>query len=157
MIPGQTFPCPVPLDTIQGSGFNTVAVPGELGAQYKSVTEQLLYEIWSTNLLILAANPPAMSKVLSFVAGDGQAGSPAVGAAFLETPALQGETIFNKQLLVVREGIPLLWNQPTGVLGQIRRYNHAGNGGWVFEGGLVFNAAERYDVYIVSINTTDNV
>lgn len=147
--------CRVPLTVEPGTGFNNVAVPASQGAEYTAITNQILYEIWQTNLLILAATPPAMATVMSFVAGDGQAGSPAIGTNTLQVPALQGQSIINKQLLVIREGIALMWDQPDGTLGQIRRYNTGGNAGWTFEGALVFNAGERYDVYITSINSTD--
>jgi len=158
------LPCSTALQLIQGTNFNTVEVPGGPGSYYKDNTDKLLYEIWQTLLLIQAANPPTVTKVISFTIGDGQAGTPINGTNSLEVPALQGQSLVNVNLLVVREGVPLRYTNANGVLTyDIRRYNHAGNGGFVFEpasaqgGGLQFVTGEHYDLYVVGANTADQI
>lgn len=146
-----------PLITIPGTGYNIVQVP-QANSAYKSIAEELLYEIWQTLLLIAAANPPAMTKIISFDIGDGQAGTPVAGTTSLEVPALQGQSLVDVNLLVIREGIELRYSSAVQTK-DIRRYNHGGNGGFVFEpaGGLSFQAGEHYDIYIVGSNSTDQV
>lgn len=151
--------CPTPLQRISGTNFNVVSVPAGpepnyLG--YTNYTDQLLYEIWQTLLILAAAaNPPAMTKIISFEIGDGQAGTPANGDTSLEAAAIQGQSLVNVNLLVIREGIELVYSSAVTV-NQIRRYNHGGQGGFVFEaGGLSFQTGERYDIYVVGSNTTD--
>lgn len=147
--------CVPPLGTIQGTGFNKVQVPDAPNSAYKSIAEELLYEIWQTNLLILAANPPAMSQVISFRVGDGLAGSPVDGDTELHLAAIQGQTIFNRQLLVVREGQGLEWSSSIEAF-DIARFNTGGVGGFTFEGANIFEDGQRFNIYVIGINTTDN-
>jgi hypothetical protein len=152
----QAGPCNVPLDTIIGTGFNTVAVPDEPGAQYKSVTEQLLYEIWQGILLLLAAtNPPGMVVPITFTIGDGQAGTPANGTTALSAPAIQGQSIVNKTLLVVREGIVLMYSDATTARQIIRINTVGGDGGFSFDpaSGLTFQTGESYEILTIGTNT----
>jgi hypothetical protein len=148
--------CVTPLVSIPGSNFNTVDVPASTNGGYKSYAEKLLYEIWQTLLLIQAANPPTVTKIISFDVGDGQANTPANGTNSIELPAINGQSIVNSNLLVIREGIGLKYSSAVTVK-DIRRYNHGGNGGFVFEGGLTFQNGEHYDIFIVGYNTTDQV
>lgn len=148
--------CVPPLGSIPGTGFNTVVVPDAFNSAYKSINEKLLYEIWQTLLLILAANPPAVTQVISFAVGDGQAGSPVDGDTFIQQPALQGIPIFNKQLLVVRNLGVLDYNSPVAIF-DIRRYNSGGLGGFTFEGGQIFSDGDQYNIYIIGINNTVEV
>lgn len=156
--------CISPLLTIPGTGFNIVQVPGPgaggsvTNSAYKSIAEELLYEIWQTLLLILAANAPAMTKIISFTIGDGQADTPLAGTSSIQLPALQGQSIVNVNLLVIRNGIELVYSSAVAVK-IIRRYNHGGNGGFVFEpaSGITFQNGEDYNIFIVGQNTTDQV
>lgn len=148
MSTGQSGPCNVPLTQLDGSGFNTYAAPTQQGAQYKAITEQLLYEILQA---IKAALPPpaGMAKVISFKIGDGNPGTPVAGTTSLHAAALQGQTIVNMQLLVIRNGIALMWGQ------QINRFNDGTDGGFDFtvSSGLFFDTGDTYDIYAVSQNT----
>lgn len=100
--------------------------------------------------------PGVTVPLVAFTVGDAQAGTPVNGQTSLKVASLQGQSLFNKQLQVVREGIDLNWNTP-GVVNDIRRYNSGGLGGWTFEGGLFFATGERYQIYIVGINNTIQV
>jgi hypothetical protein len=102
--------------------------------------------------------PTGINKVITFAVGDGQAGSPVDGDTTLHLATLQGQSIYNVQLLVIREGIALNWNSAVQI-NDIRRYNSGGLGGFTFttEGGLAFYDGERYMIFIMSINTTTEV
>jgi hypothetical protein len=106
----------------------------------------------ATNIL-----PGVTAQLCSFAVGDGQDGVPAGGTS-LQVVTLCGQNIVNKQLLVLREGIELIWDSAVQV-NMIRRYNHAGFGGWNFEAvsGLSFQTGERYDVYIIGNNFNDEI
>lgn len=143
--------CNVPLTQIAGTGFNTVAVPATQGAEYKSITQQLLYEILQgINLLVAAAIPPGMVTPVFFTIGDGQAGTPAAGTSTLHIPALA-----DKEVLVLRNGIQLQYSDGITVL-QIKRFNDHTNGGFTFEAasGLTFQAGENYQLFPIGLNTT---
>lgn len=100
------------------------------------------------------SNPPGVTvPFIGFAVDDGQAGSPTNGQTFLRLASLQGQSLVDVQLLVIREGIQLLWDTPVAV-NDIRRYNSGGLGGWTFEGGLTFNTGERYQIFIIGTNTT---
>lgn len=152
----QQGPCYVPLTQIDGTGLNSVAVPGTPGAEYKSITQQLLYEIWQALLLLIAANPPAMTSVISFSVGDGQAGSPADGDTTLHLAAIQGVPIFNKQLLVVKNLATLDYDSPVATF-DIRRYNSGGLGGFTFNAPQKFSFGDQYNIYIIGLNNTVQV
>jgi hypothetical protein len=153
-------PCNVPLSIVNGTGENTVAVPGDPGSQYKSITEQLLYEIWQTLLLILAGSGGLpVTKIVSFTIGDGQAGTPANGTTSLVVAGLiQGQSLTDKNLLVIRNGIELKYS--TGVShNDIIRLNTTGvSGGFEFDAAgsaLDFENGDVYDIYVVGINTSN--
>ncbi len=120
---------------------------------------------------ISATNPPAAAGsipyfatgIISFLVGDGQLNVPVGGETSLHVatlPDLNGnpQSIVNANLLVIREGIQLPYSS-VGNAGVIKRYNHAGNGGWTFEpaSGQSFVVGERYNVFIVGTNFTDQV
>lgn len=149
-------PCKPTLVMIDGTGFNRVAVPGQEGAEYTAITNQLLYEIWQSNLLILAAlNPPGMVTPIIFTIGDGQAGTPLNGTTSLHESIIQGQSIVNKTLLVLREGIQLQYSSTTTPL-QIIRFNDGVDGGFDFDpaSGLTFVTGESYNIFVIGINTT---
>jgi hypothetical protein len=99
-------------------------------------------------------NPPGVTNpFMGFAVGDGQDGSPSDGQTTLQVATLVGQPIADTELLVIREGIQLLWNTAVAV-NNIRRFNSGGLAGWTFEGGLSFQAGERYQVFIIGINTT---
>lgn len=151
-----TGPCKPTLEMIDGTGFNRVAVPGQEGAEYTAITNQLLYEIWQTNLQILAAtNPPGMVTPIAFTIGDGQAGTPANLSTTLHTPILQGQSIVNKTLLVLRNGIQLQYSNGVTAL-QIIRFNDGTDGGFDFDpaSGLFFSTGESYQIFVIGTNTT---
>jgi len=102
--------------------------------------------------------PAGVNTVITFAVGDGQVGTPVDGQTSLTLASMQGQSLVNVQLLVIREGIALNWNSAVQT-NDIRRYNHAGLGGFSFEAatGLKFFNGERYMIYILSINTTDQV
>lgn len=100
--------------------------------------------------------PTGINSVITFAVGDGQAGSPADGDASLIAAMLQGQSLVNVQLLVIREGIGVNWNSAVQV-NDIRRYNHLGQGGFTWENGVTFQAGERFMIYILSLNFTDEV
>lgn len=105
-----------------------------------------------------STGPAGVNTVITFAVDDGQAGSPVNNQTTLIAAALQGQSLVNVQMLVVREGIGLNWNSIVQV-NDIRRYNHAGQGGFSFEAtsGIKFFTGERYMLFIISINTTDQV
>lgn len=151
-----TGPCKPTLEMIDGTGFNRVAVPGQEGAEYTAITNQLLYEIWQSNLLILAAlNPPGMTTPIAFTIGDGLAGTPLDGTTSLHSPIIQGQSIVNKTLLVLRNGIQLQYSNGTTPL-QIIRFNDGTDGGFDFDpaSGLTFATGESYQIFVIGSNTT---
>lgn len=102
-------------------------------------------------------NPPGVTDpFIGFTVGDGQTGTPVNGQTFLHVASLQGQSLVNKRILVVREGIYLNWNTP-GTVNELRRYNSGGLGGWTFEGGFFFITGERYQIYIIGTDTTVEV
>jgi hypothetical protein len=152
----QDNPCNVPLTVIPGTGYNNVAVPLQNGAEYKSITEQLLYEVWQSNLAILAAlNPAGMITPITFTIGDGQAGTPANGTTSLHAVSIQGQNIVDKALLVIRNGIALNYKTPVND-NQIIRFNDHTNGGFDFTGssGLSFQTGEVYLIMVIGTDTT---
>jgi hypothetical protein len=152
-------PCNVPLTLINGTGENTVGVPIDSGAQYKNYTDQLLYEIWQTLLLILAGSTGLpVTKIVSFTIGDGQAGTPANGTTSLNVAALQGQSLTDKNLLVVRNGIALKYTTPVTHEDIIRLNTTGVSGGFQFDAAgsaLQFETGDVYDIYVVGINTSN--
>lgn len=148
-------PCRVPLTMINGTGENVIAVPINMGSEYTNITQQLLYEIWQTLLLILIASGGVpMTKIASFDIGDGQAGTPLNGTNNLNISTLQGQNLFDFNLLIVREGIELRYSSGVTIK-DIRRLNTPGvSGGFAFEpaSGLTFQTGEHYDIYVVGSN-----
>lgn len=152
------LPCETAVPEIPGTGFNTYPSPSPFGSTFKNNNNKLLYEILQGINLLVAANPPAMTKIISFTVGE--AGYPADGDVSLEVPILGGQSLVNVNIHVVREGVSLRYSDTDGsTVYDIRRYNHAGNGGFVFEAasGLSFVAGEHYDLYVVGANSTDQV
>ena len=148
--------CNNPLIPIPGTGYNTVNVPGPNSKGYTSITDQLLYEIWQTDLLILAAlAPPGMAKAIIFTIGDGQPGTPLTGTTSLHAPMLQGQNLADKQLLVIRNSIPLRYYDGINHY-EIIRFNDHTDGGFDFDpaSGLSFQTGDDFQIYIISINTT---
>lgn len=157
--PPNPGPCNVPLSIVNGTGENSVAVPIDSGAQYKSITEQLLYEIWQTDLLILAGlGGLPVTKIISFTIGDGQVGTPANGTTVLNVNAIQGQSITDKDLLVIRNGIALKYTTPV-THNDIIRLNTTGvSGGFQFDAAgsaLMFETGDAYDIYVTGINTSN--
>lgn len=149
-------PCRVPLTMIDGTGENVVGVPIDLGSEYTNITQQLLYEIWQTLLLILAASGGiTMTKIASFDIGDGQAGTPVAGTNVLNLANIQGQNLFDVNLLVIREGIELPYSSAVTIK-TIRRLNiPATSGGFTFEPGMgQFNPGEHFDLYVVGANNS---
>ena len=99
--------------------------------------------------------PGVTVPAITFTVGDGQVGTPLAGTNSIELPTLQGQSLFNKQLIVVRAGIELPYGSAVRV-NVIRRYNNAGNGGFVFEpaSGITFQNGDQYDIYIIGVNNT---
>ncbi len=146
-----TGPCKPPLTAIAGTGLNIVQVPSVPGSGYTSITNELLYEIWQTNLLIIAAlNPPGVVTLIDFTIGDGKAGTPANGTTSFHVAALADKTF-----LVLRNGIALGFYDGVTHL-QIIRFNDHVNGGFDFDpaSGLTFATGEWYQIYPIGINTT---
>ena len=100
--------------------------------------------------------PGVTVPFVGFTVGDVQADTPPAGQGFLTVGSLQGQSFVDKELLVLRGGIQLLWDT-SGTVNNLRRYNLGGLGGWTFEGGLVFNNGEQYQIFIIGINTTVQV
>lgn len=153
---GQTGPCNVPLTQISGTGFNTVAVPATQGAQYKSITEQLLYEIWQSLLILIAGQtPPGMAAPIVFTIGDGQSFTPAAGTTSFHQSVVNGVNLGDKLLLVQRNGITVDYSTPA-TANQIIRFNDHTIGGFDFDpaSGLTFQNGERYSLWLAGIDTT---
>lgn len=103
--------------------------------------------------------PGVTDPFFAFAVGDGQAGSPVNGQTSLKLASFDGQSLVNKRLQPVREGIGALWNTPVAT-NDMRRFNSGGLGGWTFEpsGGFVqFNEGERWQVYISGIDNTIEV
>lgn len=102
--------------------------------------------------------PTGINTVITFSVGDGQVGSPVDGQTALTLASMQGQSLINVQLLVIREGIALNWNSAVQTK-DIRRYNSGGLGGFTFEAatGLKFFFGEYYMIFVQSINTTVQV
>lgn len=136
---------------IPGTGFNVVNVPGPNSKGYTNITDQLLYEIWQTLLLILAGStPPGMVIPVLFTIGDGKSGTPTAGDTSYRNPLL-----VNKQLLVMRNGIQLQYSDGVTPL-QIVRFNDGTDGGWDFDAlsGLSFKDLDDYQIFPIGLNTT---
>jgi hypothetical protein len=102
-----------------------------------------------------SVNPPGVTDpFVDFTVGDGQTGSPNDGDTFWRVATFDGQQIFNKRLLVIREGIALNWNTPVASNGEIRRYNSGGLGGFTWESSGPFIGGQRYQIYIVGTDTT---
>ena len=156
--PPNPGPCNVPLTVINGTGENSVAVPQDTGSQYKAITEQLLYEIWQTLLLIAASTTVTMTKIISFTIGDGQIGTPANGATVLNVANIQAQSLINANLLVIRNGIELKYTSAV-THNDIIRLNTTGvSGGFEFDAAgsaLSFENGDVYDIYVVGVNTSN--
>ena len=148
--------CSNSLIVIPGTGYNTVDVPGPNSRGYGNNTDKLLYEIWQTLLLILAGQtPPGMVIPIVFTIGDGLSGTPANGTTSLHAPALQGQNLANKTLLVIRNGILLNYSNGTDT-NEIARFNDGTDGGFDFTvaSGLSFQTGEKYNIFVIGENTT---
>lgn len=108
-----------------------------------------------TGVSSVSAGSAASAAAINFAVDDGQPGSPVNGQTDLIAAMLQGQSLEDVQLLVIREGIALVYNSPVQV-NMIRRYNSGGQGGFSFEpaSGLAFFSGERYMIFITSNNTT---
>jgi len=149
-------PCKPPLGTIPGTGFNVVSVPDVAGSSYNNAADQLLYEIWQTLLLILAALGGGMTtKVVAFTIGDGQVGTPVAGTNSFVVAAFGGVNLGNVELLVLRNGIQLQYSNGVTAL-QIIRKNTGATGGFQFDAasGLTFQDGESYQLFVTGINNT---
>jgi len=151
-------PCRPPLLSISGTGDNTVLVPQQVDgkkASYNDAADKLLYEIWQTLLLILAANPPAVSKPILFTVGDGQADTPADGTTSLVLASFGGIPMGNTEFVVLRNGIQLQYSNGITAL-QIIRKNTGATGGFDFDPAsmLTFQDGDSYQLFPVGINTT---
>lgn len=150
-------PCKPPLGTIPGTGFNIVSVPDQAGSSYNNAADQLLYEIWQTLLLILAAqNPPGMAIPILFTIGDGKVGTPIAGTTSLSLAALA-----NKAFIVLRNGIQLTFSDGTTELYIIRK-NTGAVAGFDFDPAPFGNVAntltfQNGDSYQIFITGLDNV
>lgn len=143
--------CNVALTQIAGTGFNTVAVPVAQGAEYKAISEQLLYEIWQGILqLIAATNPPGMVTPILFTIGDGKSGTPTVGSTAFHVAALA-----DKEALVLRNGIQLQFSDGVTAL-QIIRFNDGTDGGFDFDpaSGLSFQNGDSFQIFPLGANTS---
>lgn len=144
-------PCSTSLLPIQGSGYNTVDVPGPDSRGYGNNTDKLLYEIWQVLELILAAqNPPGIVQPIIFTVGDGQSGTPATGDT-----SYRNATVPNKELLVIRNGIQLQYSNGITAL-QIIRFNDGTDGGFDFDpaSGLSFQNGDSFQIFPIGANTT---
>lgn len=153
----QPLGCKTPLITIPGTGYNHVSVPGPGSKGYTSITDEILYEIWQTLLLILAAqNPPGVNPIIKFTIGDGQVGTPVTGTTSLHVSMIQGVSLINKDYLVIREGIALRYSTAVTHNDIVRFNDGAALGGFDFDGtsGLSFQTGEEYMIVVTGTNTT---
>lgn len=147
-----TMPCSTYLIEISGTGYNKVNVPGPNSQGYKSVTDQLLYEIWQTLLLILAAqNPPGMVAPILFTIGDGGPITPVAG-----TTSFRSASLLNKEAIVIRNGIQMQYFDGTTHLQIIRFNDGVTNGGFDLDpvSGLTFQGGDSYQIFPTGANTT---
>lgn len=103
--------------------------------------------------------PGVTAPLCSFYVGDGQDGVPVNGQTQLRVTTLCGQNIVNKQLLVLREGIELMYadGPDPASAHQISRYNDGILGGFDMNplvGPGSFVGGERFDVFIVGSNFT---
>lgn len=152
----QPLGCLNPLDQVQGTGYNAVAVPGPGTKGYTSITDELLYEIWQTNLQIIAAlNPPGMVTPIIFTIGDGKAGTPLDGTTSFHASVIQGQNIVDKTLLVLRNSFQMRYYD--GVTHyEIIRFNDHVNGGFDMDpaSGITFANGDSYQIFVIGANTT---
>lgn len=150
--------CRPSLLSIPGTGSNTVLVPWTVDqkrASYNDAADKLLYEIWQTLLLILAANPPAMVQPIIFTVGDGQPDTPAAGTTSLVLADFNGIPMGNKEFLVFRNGILMQYSDGITPL-QIIRKNTGATGGFEIDPltGITFQPGDSWQLYPIGINTT---
>jgi hypothetical protein len=103
------------------------------------------------------ALPGVTAPLASFAVGDGGQGVPVNGQTQLRVTLLKGQNIVNKQLLVIREGVELVYADAPGFPHQISRYNDGVLGGFDFNiltGPGQFVQDDRYDIYIIGVNNT---
>jgi len=103
--------------------------------------------------------PGVSAPLCSFYVGDGQDGVPVNGQTQLRVVTLCGQNIVNKQLLVLREGIELMYadGPDPATEHQISRYNNGGLGGFDMNtnvGPGSFVGGDRFDVFITGTNFT---
>lgn len=101
--------------------------------------------------------PGVTQPIASFAVGDGGSNVPVDGQTQLRVTTIKGQNIVNKQLLVIREGVELVYADAPGFPHQISRYNDGTLGGFDFNtlvGPGKFVQDERYDIYIIGINNT---
>lgn len=147
--------CSNGLIPVPGTGYNKVNVPGPNSRGYTSVTDQLLYEIWQTLLLLLAAqNPPGMVPPILFTIGDGGGITPAAG-----TTSFRSADLLNKEAIVIRNGIQMQYFDGTTHLQIIRFNDGTTNGGFDLDpanpgGALTFANGDSYQIFPTGANTT---
>jgi hypothetical protein len=103
--------------------------------------------------------PGVTVPVLTFYVGGPGTDTPVDGQTQFRFSTFQGQSLVNKQLLVLREGIELVYaDGPTPAAAhQISRYNDGTLGGFDFNtavGPGQFSAGDRYDIFIVGVNNT---
>ncbi len=143
--------CNVPLTQVPGTGFNTYAAPIVEGAEYKAITNQLLYEILQGILLLVAAAiPPGMVPATLFTIGDGGPVTPVAG-----TTSFRLASFADKEVLVLRNGVQMQYFDGTTHL-QIIRFNDHVNGGFDLDpaSGLTFQNGDNYQLFPIGLNTT---
>lgn len=151
-------PCRTPLLSINGTGNNTVLVPDSVDgkkASYNDAADKLLYEIWQTLLLILAANPPAMTIPIFFTVGDGQPDTPATGSSSLVLATFGGIPMGNTEFIVFRNGFQMQYSNGITAL-QIIRKNTGATGGFDIDPvtGITFQPGDSWQLFPIGINTT---
>lgn len=97
--------------------------------------------------------PGVTVPLVTFTVGSGDPGVPNNGDKAWHVGTFEGQDLTNKQLLVVREGIPVLWNT-TSTVGDIQRFNNGTTAGFDWTGILAFQGGERFQIYITGINDT---
>ena len=101
--------------------------------------------------------PGVTDPFFDFTVGDSQAGTPANGSTVFTVAIFAGQSLVNKRMLPIREGIALNYNTPVQANGDVRRYNSGGLGGFTLLNGLQFQTGDRWQIYIIGIDNTIEV
>jgi len=104
--------------------------------------------------------PGVTVPLVSFYVDGPGSNVPVGGQTQLRVATLKGQSLVNKELLVINEQQELMYADSPAAPFQIKRYNDGTLGGFDFNtavGPGSFVSGDRYDIFIVGINNTIDI